>query len=451
MPGAPCYKVSMGLSAAETAELAARRARIMEEMHGGVMLLAAAPERVRTADILYPYRQDSDFAYVTGFPEADAVCLLAPDAPERYVLFVRPHDPERAIWVGARIGVEGAVQQYGADAAFSLEELDQVLPRFLEKAPHVYHNVAREDPLAARLLAAIRRAQAGRPRSGTGPTAIRDPAEILHELRLRKEAGELARLRQAIAIACEAHREAMRTARPGMSEFEVEALIDFTFRRRGATGPAYASIVAGGPNATVLHYTQNDRPLAAPELLLIDAGAEYAGYCADVTRTWPIERRYDGARRELYDAVLAAQLAAIAAVRPGATLEELHHKAVRVLVEALLSLRLLGGSIDEALEKETYRRFYMHRTSHWLGRDVHDVGVYANDGKPRPLEPRMVFTVEPGLYIPADAEDVPEAFRGIGIRIEDDVLVTETGAEVLSAAAPKQVAEVEELRAAAFA
>src|SRR5437870_8857732 len=451
MPAAPCYKVSMGLTAAETAELAARRTRIMEEMRGGVMLLAAAPERVRTADILYPYRQDSDFAYVTGFPEADAVCLLAPDAPGRYVLFVRPHDRERAIWIGARIGIEGAVQQYGADAAFPLDELEQVLPRFLEKAAHVYHSVAREDPLAARLLAGIRRAQAARPRSGTGPTAIRDPADILHELRLRKEPAELARLRQAIAIACEAHREAMRTARPGMSEFEIEALIDFTFRRRGATGPAYASIVAAGANATVLHYTQNDRPLAASELLLIDAGAEYAGYCADVTRTWPTERRYAGAQRDLYEVVLAAQLAAIAAVRPGATLEELHQKAVRVLVDALVSLRLLGGSADEAIEKESYRRFSMHRTSHWLGRDVHDVGRYADDGKPRPLEPRMVFTVEPGLYIPADAENVPEAFRGIGIRIEDDVLVTETGAEVLSAAAPKQVAEVEELRAAAFA
>src|SRR5881409_1980437 len=278
---------SMGPTPDDLALLAARRAHIMEAMGGGVMLLAAAPERVRTSDILYPYRQDSDFAYVTGFPEADAVCVLAPDAPERYVLFVRPHDPERAIWVGARVGVEGAVQQYGADAAFSLEELDQVLPRFLEKAPHVYHNVAREDPLAARLLAAIRRAQAGRPRSGTGPTAIRDPAEILHELRLRKDPGELARLRQAIAIACEAHREAMRTARPGMTEFEVEALIDFTFRRRGASGPAYPSIVASGPNATVLHYTSNDRPLGDHELLLIDAGAERTGYCADVTRTIP--------------------------------------------------------------------------------------------------------------------------------------------------------------------
>src|SRR5207245_295766 len=307
MPTASCYKVRMGLSAAEAAELAARRARIMEAMDGGVMLLAAAPERVRTADILYPYRQDSDFAYVTGFPEADAVCVLAPDAPERYVLFVRPHDPERAIWVGARVGVEGAVQQYGADAAFPFDELENVLPRFLEKAPHVYHNVAREDQLAARLLAAIRRAQAARPRSGTGPSAIRDPADILHELRLRKEPAELARLRQAIAIACEAHREAMRTARPGMNEFEVEALIDFTFRRRGAVGPAYASIVAGGANATVLHYTQNDRPLDAAALLLVDAGAEYAGYCADVTRTWPVERRYEGAQLELYDAVLAAQ------------------------------------------------------------------------------------------------------------------------------------------------
>ena len=441
----------MGLSAAEAAELSARRARIMAAMDGGVMLLAAAPERVRSADVLYPYRQDSDFGYVTAFPEADAVCLLAPEAPERYVLFVRPHDPERAIWIGARVGIEGAVQQYGADAAFPLDELEQVLPRFLEKAAHVYHSVAREDPLTARLLAGIRRAQAARPRSGTGPTAIRDPADILHELRLRKEPAELARLRQAIAIACEAHREAMRTARPGMNEFEVEALIDFTFRRRGAVGPAYASIVAGGANATVLHYTQNDRPLDAAALLLVDAGAEYAGYCADVTRTWPVERRYEGAQRELYDAVLAAQTAALAAVRPGATLEELHHAALRVLVDALVSLRLLGGSTDEVLEKETYRRFYMHRTSHWLGRDVHDVGLYATDGKPRPLEPGMVFTVEPGLYVPANAEDVPKAFRGIGIRIEDDVLVTETGADVLSAAAPKQVAEVEVLRAAAFA
>jgi len=432
---------------AAPSEEAARRARVMEAMGGGVLLLAAAPERVRTADVLYPYRQDSDFAYLTGFDEPEAVCLLAPDAAERFVLFVRARDPDRELWVGPRAGVEGAVERYGADAAFPLDELERVLPRFLEKAPHVYHTVLRDDPLASRLLAAIRRAQEARPRAGSGPTAIREPGEILHELRLRKGPAELARMREAIAIACEAHREAMRAARPGMREYEVEALIDFTFRRRGATGPAYPSIVASGANATVLHYTYNDRALGADELLLVDAGAERGGYCADVTRTFPTAARYAPAQRDLYDLVLAAQLAALAAVRPGTTLEAVHTAALRVLVEGLLGLGLLQGTVDAAIEQGTYRRFYMHRTSHWLGRDVHDVGRYAIDGAPRPLEPGMVLTVEPGCYVPADAEDVPPAFRGVGIRIEDDVLVTEGGHEVLSAAAPKQVEEIEALRA----
>ena len=429
----------------DAALLAGRRARIMEAMGGGVLLLAAAPERVRTGDVLYPYRQDSDFDYVTGFPEPEAVAVIAPDAPQRYLLFVRPRDPERELWVGHRAGPEGAVEQYGADAAHPLDDLEKVLAPLLEKAPHVYHTVLRDDPLAGRLLGVIRRAQAGRPRAGSGPTAIREPGEILHEMRLHKDAGELARIRQAIAIACEAHREAMRSARPGMLEYELEALIDFTFRRRGASGPAYPSIVASGPNATVLHYTSNDRPLGAEELILIDAGAEQAGYCADVTRTWPTGKRYSAPQRDLYEAVLAAQAAGIAAVCPGVTLEVVHTATLRVLVEALVRLGLLQGPVDEAIAKETYRRFYMHRTSHWLGRDVHDVGRYGIDGAPRPLEPGMVFTVEPGLYI-ADG-GVPEAFRGIGIRIEDDVLVTATGHEVLSAAAPKGVAEIEALRA----
>jgi Xaa-Pro aminopeptidase len=433
----------------DKALFAARRARIAERMDGGVMLLAAAPERPRTADILYPYRQDSDFAYVTGFLEPDAVCVLAPEAAEKFVLFVRPRDPEREIWIGSRAGVEGAVEEYGADAAFPIDELEKTLPRFLEKAPHAYHTVLREDPLAGRLLALIRRAQEARPRTGTGPTAIREPGDILHEMRLRKEPVELDAMRDAIAIACEAHREAMRSARPGMYEYEIEALVDFTFRRRGASGPAYPSIVATGRNATVLHYTDNDRRLGPNELLLIDAGAERAGYCADVTRTFPTGARYAPAQRDLYEAVLAAQLAAIAAVRPGTTLEAVHTVALRVLVEALIAHGILAGPVDEAIEKGTYRRFYMHRTSHWLGRDVHDVGRYAEGGAPRPLEPGMVLTVEPGLYIPANVEDVPAPFRGIGIRIEDDVLVTADGREVLSAAAPKQVDEVEALRAEA--
>jgi Xaa-Pro aminopeptidase len=313
----------------------------------------------------------------------------------------------------------------------------------------VWHTVLRDDPLAARLLALIRHAQEGRPRTGVGPTTIREPGDILHEMRLRKDPAEIARLRDAIAIACEAHREAMRSVRPGMHEYEIEALIDFTFRRRGATGPAYPSIVAAGANATVLHYTANDRPLGPDELLLVDAGAERAGYCADVTRTMPTGRRYAPAHRDLYEAVLAAQLAAIAAVGPGTTLDAVHTTALRVLVEGLIAHGLLGGSVDEAIEKTTYKRFYMHRTSHWLGRDVHDVGRYAENGAPIALEPGMVLTVEPGLYVPADAADVPPAFRGVGIRIEDDVLVTADGREVLSAAAPKQVAEVESLRAEA--
>ncbi len=435
-------------TAEERAALAARRARILEQLDGGVLLLAAAPEQTR-ADVPYPFRQDSDFDYVTGFPEPDAVCLLTPQGTEHFVLFVRPHDPDRAIWVGPRAGIEGAGAAYGADAAFPLDELEKTLLRFLDKAPHVYHTVQRDDALAGRLLAAIRRAQADRPRLGQGPTAIRDPAEILHEMRLHKEPGEVALLRAAIAIACEAHREAMRVARPGMHEFEIEALLDYTFRRRGATGPAYPSIVAAGANATILHYTANDRPLAADELLLIDAGAVRAGYCADVTRTFPTGARYTPPQRDLYDAVLAAQLAAIAEARPGVTLEALHSTALHVLVDALHRLGLIAEPVDEAIEKERYKRFYMHRTSHWLGRDVHDVGRYKDNGSARPLVPGMVFTVEPGLYVPADADDVPAHFRGIGIRIEDDVLVTAAGHEVLSSAAPKQVAEVEALRAGA--
>ena len=437
----------MGRDGREGVMLATRRERIMTAMGGGVMLLAAAPERARTADILYPYRQDSDFDYVTGFAEPDAVCVLAPEAPERYLLFVRPVDPERTIWVGPRAGVDGAVERHGADRAYPLEELERVLGPLIGKSPYVYHSMLRDDALAQRLLALIRGAQAGRPRTGTGPSAIRDPADVLHEMRLRKEAGELDRMRRAIAIACEAHREAMRTAQAGMAEFEVEALVDFTFRRRGATGPAYPSIVASGPNATILHYVDNDRVLAENELLLIDAGAEHGGYCADVTRTFPVGRRYSGPQRALYDAVLAAQQAAIDTIRPGATLEGAHQAAVHILVDALLAEHLLDGSADEIVEKALYRRFYMHRTSHWLGRDVHDVGNYAVAGAPRPLEPGMVLTVEPGLYVPADADDVPAPFRGVGIRIEDDVLVTTAGSEVLSAAAPKQVADIESLRA----
>jgi Xaa-Pro aminopeptidase len=440
----------MALSADDRGALADRRARVMAAMGDGVMLVAAASEQVRSGDVYYPYRQDSDFDYVTGLGEPECVAVLAPGHKDPFALFVRPHDPERAIWVGPRAGIEGAVAEYGAIVAHPIDDLEKELPHWLRGSERVFVDLSRQDVLAQRILAAVRRAQAERPRLGTGPTALHDATVILHEQRLHKTPDELARMRHAIDIACEAHREAVKTTRPGMHEYEVEAMVDFTFRRRGATGPAYPSIVAGGANATVLHYTANDRPLAADDLLLLDAGAERAGYCADVTRTWPIAKRFAPAQRDCYQAVLAAQLAAIAAAKPGTTLDAIHTIAVRVLAEALTTIGLLSGSVDEIVEKETYRRFYMHRTSHWLGRDVHDVGRYKLGDTPRPLEPGMVFTVEPGLYVPADADDVPADFRGIGIRIEDDVHVTASGVDVLSAAAPKQIEELETLRAQAY-
>jgi Xaa-Pro aminopeptidase len=441
----------MKLSEEDRGLLAERRARIGAAMGDGVMLLPAATERLRSGDTHYPFRQDSDFGYVTGFPEPDAVAVLAPGAEKPFALFVRPRDPEQAIWVGPRAGVEGAVADYGADVAYPLDELEKELPAWLGKATQVFLPLARDDEMARRLWAAVRRAHAQRPRTGSGPAVVHDAGEVLHELRLRKQPAEVARLRETIAIAAEAHQTAMRTVRPGMHEYEIEALIDGIFRRRGASAPAYPSIVASGASATILHYTANDRPIGEGELLLIDAGSERAGYCADITRTFPTGRRFTPPQRDLYDAVLAAQLAAIGAARPGATLEELHTTAVRVLAEALIGLGLLAGPIDEIVKEEKHKRFFMHRTSHWLGRDVHDVGLYRLGDAPRPLEPGMVFTVEPGLYLPADAEDVPQAFRGIGIRIEDDVLVTADGVEVLSSAVPKQPAEIETLRADAHA
>ena len=438
-------------SADDRALLRARRARVLDAMGEGVMLLPAATEQLRSGDTHFPFRQDSDFGYVTGFPEPDAVAVLVAGAEKPYTLFVRQRDPEQAVWVGPRAGVEGAIEDYEADVAHPLDVLEKELPAVLGKATQVFLPLGREDALTRRLWTLVRWAHAQRPRTGAGPSVLRDSGDILHELRLTKEPAEIARLRDTIAIAAEAHREAMRTVRPGMHEYEIEAMIDAIFRRRGATGPAYPSIVASGANATILHYTANDRPVAPDELLLIDAGSERAGYCADVTRTFPTGRRYSPPQRDLYDAVLASQLAAIAAARPGATLEAIHSTAVRVLAEALIALELLSGSVDEAVEKETYKRFYMHRTSHWLGRDVHDVGQYRIGDTPRALEPGMVFTVEPGLYVPVDADDVPAPFRGIGIRIEDDVLVTASGVEVLSAAVPKHVEEIEALRAAAHA
>jgi Xaa-Pro aminopeptidase len=429
---------------------ALRREEFMRRMGGGIAIIPTAPPAVHSNDVEYRFRPDSDFFYLTGFAEPEAVAVLVPAGGRtRYVLFVRPRDPEREVWTGRRAGIEGAVADFRADAAHPIDQLDAELGRLLAATDKVHFALGRNHELNERILGLVRAARAERPRTGSGPTALLDPSALLHEMRLRKAPEELAVMREAARIACLGHREAMARTRPGQFEYELEALVDGTFRRHGASGPAYPSIIASGANATILHYHDNHRRMEASDLVLLDAGAELACYCSDVTRTFPVGPRFTPAQRDVYALVLAAQLAAINAVAPGVPHDEPHRRAVRVLCEGLAALGILRGGVDELVEGERYRPYYMHRTGHWLGMDVHDVGLYRTNGAPRALEPGMVTTVEPGLYFAADAPDVPEAFRGIGVRIEDDVLVTASGAEVLSAAAPKQIEEIEELRRAA--
>jgi Xaa-Pro aminopeptidase len=427
---------------------AQRRRAFMDRLGpGAAAVIPAAPVALRSYDVEYPYHQDSDFLYLTGFPEPEAVCLLLPGHPKNeFVLFLRPRNPERETWTGARAGVEGAIADYGADMAYPIGALDEQIGTFVGERDRLYYRAGRDAAFDRRVLAWMQQWQLTRPRSGTGPTAILDSGEILHEMRMVKGDRELACIRKAVAISAEAHHAAMRTARAGMYEYEIEAVVDYTFRRLAAVGPAYPSIVAGGHNATVLHYTTNDKQLRAGDLLLIDAGADHAGYCADITRTFPVAERFSTAQRAIYDIVLQAQLAGIEAIRPGARHEEIHQRAVEVLVDGLLSLHLLTGDRHEIIEKELYRPFYMHRTSHWLGMDVHDVGLYKSQGNSRILEPGMIMTVEPGLYIAPDRTDIDPQYLGIGIRIEDDVLVTPEGHEVLSAAIAKDPGEIEALR-----
>jgi Xaa-Pro aminopeptidase len=426
---------------------ARRRRRFMEAIGEAVAILPSAPVAVRSNDVEFIYRQDNDFHYLTGFDEPESIALFAPGQTEEFVLFVRPRDKERETWTGRRAGVEGAISDFGAANAYTVDQFENVVTRCIEKVDRVYYPLGLNEKINARMLELVRYAQSMRPRLGSGPSALLDPREIIHEERLRKQPEELEWMRRAIAISNEAHRRAMTDARGGMMEWEIEALVDYVFRSRGATGPSYPSIIASGPNAATLHYIHNDRRMQAGELLLIDAGCEYEFYASDVTRTFPIGGRFNQLQRDLYEIVLDAQRHGIEAVRPGARFDDVHDAALRVLVDGMRQVGLLKGTAEEALASGAYRRFYMHRTSHWLGMDVHDVGLYRSEGESRRLEPDMVLTVEPGIYIAADDDRAPESFRGIGIRIEDDVLVTADGHEVLSAAVPKSIDEVEALSA----
>jgi Xaa-Pro aminopeptidase len=408
-----------------------------------VTIVIGARVASRSHDTEYAFRQDSDFWYLTGFDHPDAVAIFRTDDGKPFTLFVQPRDLAAETWTGHRPGVEGAVERYGADDAQEIGGLLDALPDILRKAKRIYHTLGRRADIDAKLVE-VQESLRLRSRQGVSPASeLLDPRTIVHEMRLIKSPEELEIMRRAAEISHEAHREAARMLEPGRLEYELEAVLNYTFRRRGGSGPAYGSIVAGGPNATTLHYVINNQPLRDGELVLIDAGAELDGYASDVTRTYPVNGRFSGAGKEVYDAVLMAQQTGLNAVRPGATLPDIHQATLRSLVESMLAIGLLSGTTDELIESEAYRRYYMHGTSHWLGLDVHDAGSYVTGDEPRALEPGMTFTVEPGVYVSPNDDEAPEAFRGIGVRIEDDVVITEEGSENLTLAIPKQRDDVE--------
>lgn len=426
-----------------------RRKSLMQAMGAGVAVIPTAPEAARNRDSHYPYRSDSYFYYLTGFTEPEAVLLLVAGEQPKSILFCRDKDMEREIWDGFRHGPEGAQARFGFDEAYSITRLDELAPRFLANQPRLFHAFGAEAAWDNRLAGWLNQLRA-QSRSGvSAPTEMVDPRAWLDEMRLIKSEQELDVMRRAAKISVEAHKQAMQVTRPGMMEYEIEAALLHQFYRHGSRAPAYSSIVAGGANACVLHYVENNQRLHDGELLLIDAGCELECYASDITRTFPVNGRFSAAQRDIYELVLAAQQAAIDNVRPGCHWNEPHEAALDVLIRGFIDFGLCKGSPESVLESGDYRRFYMHRTGHWLGLDVHDAGEYKQaDGNWRTLQPGMTLTVEPGCYI-RPADDVPKAFWNIGVRIEDDALVTAQGCELLTADAPKTVAEIESLMAAA--
>jgi len=424
-----------------------RRARLLEKIRHGIAIIPTASEVSRNADTHYDYRHDSNFYYLSGFTEPEAVLVLVVglyDHPPLSILFCREKNPEREIWDGYRFGPDAAREQFGFDAAYPIAQLDEKLTELMGNQPALYYPLGHEPAWDQRILK-LRSAVQEKVRSGIrAPDEIRDVRAMMHEMRLFKDEHELAIMRRAAAISTAAHKRAMRFTLPGQFEYQVEAELLHEFCSHGARHPAYTSIVAGGTNSCVLHYVGNNAQLKDGDLLLIDAGCELEGYASDITRTFPVNGKFSAAQKDVYQIVLAAQAGAIAAAQPGNAWIAPHEAALRILAQGFIDLKLCSGSVDAVLESESYKKFYMHRTGHWLGMDVHDVGDYkiANDW--RALQPGMVLTVEPGCYI-RPGEDVPQALWNIGIRIEDDVVITAKGNEVLTDAAPKTVAAIEEL------
>jgi Xaa-Pro aminopeptidase len=424
----------------------ARRKRVREAMGPDALaVFQGANPVMRSRDTDYRFRQDSDFWYLTGFDHPNAIALLRSDGGPEYTLYVEPRDRELEIWTGYRPGVEGARADYGADDAHPIGEFLKQLPDVVRRAKRIYHVLGRSAEIDRAITSTLDGMRLRSRSSGVPADTIVDPRSILHEMRLFKEPAELDIMRRASAISREAHAAGARLAHAGVYEYEIEAAIEYQFRRLGARGAAYTTIVGAGRNATVLHYVTNRDTLRDGELVLVDAGCELDGYASDVTRTYPVGGRFPAAGRAVYEVVLRAKQAGIAQCAPGKTLADVHAASVRAIVEGLVELELLSGNVEELIAREAYRRFFMHKTSHWLGLDVHDVGNYGLGGNPRPLEPGMVFTVEPGIYVAADDDTAKPEFRGIGVRLEDDVAITEDGCENLTQAIANDPRDVEAL------
>lgn len=431
------------------AEFAQRRTQLIKQMvPNSVAIIAAAPERMRNSNTEYAYRQDSHFWYLTGFPEPEAVAVLVADGGRgRFILFCRNRDKTMEIWNGIRAGQEGAVRDYGVDEAYPIDEINERLPKWLENRGRIYANLGASDKFDQQLMSWVNQVRTKVRQGINAPTAFTQLTSLLDEMRLIKSEAEVAAMRESASIAAKAHVRGMQTVKPGMWEYQLEAEYLHEFMRHGARFPAYNTIVGGGANACILHYVENNQVLKEGDLVLVDAGCEWQHYASDITRTYPVNGRFSAPQQALYEVVLAAQLAAIDAMQLGQPYYSGHEAALRVLTQGLCDLGLLSGDVNELIETRAYADFYMHGTGHWLGIDVHDVGSYRQSGEGRALKKGMVFTVEPGLYVAADNTEVAEKWRGIGIRIEDNVVMTSKGPEVITADVPKSVAEITALMA----
>jgi len=419
-----------------------RREQVMSKIENGTAIFGSAkPCR-------HKYRQDSNFYYLTGFKEPESVLVLAPDHPEhKSILFVRPKDRGQEIWTGKRAGVEGAKEIYSVDATYSIADLDSTLSKYCENVDNIYYTMGSNESLDAKVIDLLKRFRGKRYDSHTGPVSIVDPDEIVRDMRSIKDAHEIELIKKASVISAEGHINAMKAVKPGMYEYQLQAIIEQTFLVNGAMTSAYSSIVAAGANAICLHYDTNDCMLKDGDLILIDAGAEYERYAADITRTFPANGKFSDVQKEIYNIVLDAQLAAIDVIKVGAVFDDYYNKVIQVIVDGLMGIGLLKGEKEKIIEEKAYNKFYMHNAGHWLGLDVHDVGSRKIKDEVRAFVPGMIVTIEPGIYIAEDLEDVDEKYKGISIRIEDNVLVTENGNEVLTSAVPKRIEDIEALMA----